>query len=477
MAVAEVQIGPRSPDQFAPLVGPERMAGFLEAAQRLREHLSGRVVWNVNSTASGGGVAELLRSLVAYTLGTGVDGRWVVVQGTPEFFGITKRVHHALHGSPGDGSALDTHARSVYEEVLRQNVPEIASLIGPNDIVLLHDPQTAGMIPHIARTGARVVWRCHIGADQANEETEQGWEFLAPYLEAAHAFVFTREAYVPSVCEGDRAEVIPPTIDPLSPKNQEIAPETTRAILTHTGIIHGPGKPGPRRFLREDGSPGHVDRPAEVLRSGPAPGWETPLVVQVSRWDPLKDPLGVMQGFTRYVNGEVPGRPELVLAGPQVSSVSDDPEGEIVYRQVVEAWRALPDADRRRVHLVSLPMEDVEENAAIVNAIQRHAAVVVQKSLCEGFGLTVSEAMWKGRAVIASAVGGIQDQIDDEVNGLLLQDPGDLEAFGGILTRLLSDRALANTLGQAARERVRERFLVLQSLERWGDLIERLDRS
>ncbi|MEE8559080.1 MAG: glycosyltransferase [Myxococcota bacterium] len=213
------------------------------------------------------------------------------------------------------------------------------------------------------------------------------------------------------------------------------------------------------------------------MRSGPAPDWETPLVVQVSRWDPLKDPLGVMQGFTRHVNGEGPGRPQLVLAGPQVSAVSDDPEGEIVYRQVVEAWRALPDADRSRVHLVSLPMEDVEENAAIVNTIQRHAAVVVQKSLCEGFGLTVAEAMWKGRAVAGSAVGGIQDQIDHGVNGLLLQDPEDLEAFGGILTQLLSDRALANTLGQAARERVRERYLGLQSLERWGDLIERLDRS
>jgi trehalose synthase len=197
------------------------------------------------------------------------------------------------------------------------------------------------------------------------------------------------------------------------------------------------------------------------------------LVVQVSRWDALKDPVGVVNGFARLTERDEGGA-ELVLAGPNVHAVADDPEGAQVYGEVCAAWRALPHAARRRVHLAALPMTDVAENGAIVNALQRHAAVVVQKSLQEGFGLVVSEAMWKGRAVVASAVGGIQDQIEHGVSGLLLKDPTDLGAFADALQRLLLDPAERDRLGQNAQRRVREHFLGPGSLLAYAGLIGRL---
>ncbi len=178
----------------------------------------------------------------------------------------------------------------------------------------------------------------------------------------------------------------------------------------------------PPVYVREDGAPGRVDRGADILHVGRAPRWDTPLVVQVSRWDRLKDHLGVMRGFARL--GPINGT-RLVLAGPAVTGVADDPEGPAVLGELTRAWRALPHETRHHVQIVSLPVVDVQENAAMVNALQRHATIVVQKSLEEGFGLTVTEAMWKGRPVVASAVGGIVDQIDDGRDGLLLHDPPD----------------------------------------------------
>jgi trehalose synthase len=248
-----------------------------------------------------------------------------------------------------------------------------------------------------------------------------------------------------------------------------------RAILTQTGLIQSPSVGG-GAFIREDGTPGRVDRVAEVLRDGPAPSWETPLVVQVSRWDRLKDPIGVMQGFCRVDPTALHGA-ILVLAGPSARSVADDPEGVAVFDEAVAAWRALPDEARRRVQLASLPTADVDENAAIVNALQRHATVIVQKSLHEGFGLTVTEAMWKGRPVVASAVGGIRDQLDDGAQGLLLADPRDLDGLAAALARLLGDPALCRRMGEAGQARVRDRYLGIDSLLRYGGLIERLDAA
>jgi len=464
-------------DRYATLLSEQDMRRVTARIASLRAQLSSRVVWNVSSTAVGGGVAEMVRSLLAYARGAGVDARWVVIQGPAEFFRITKRLHNAIHGSVGDGSVLGEAERRLFERVNEQNAAELAPMVRPRDIVIVHDPQPAGMIPALLLRGAHVVWRCHIGHDRVNADVEAAWQFLAPYVRGAHAYVFSRAAYVPvSHLDALRAVVIPPSIDPFSAKNQRLDSECVRSILTRIGLIQSIAPPGECTFTREDGSPGRVDRLADVIREGEPPMETAPLVVQVSRWDRLKDPSGVLAGFARLDDARAHGA-HLVLAGPSVRGVSDDPEGAGVLAALIDQWRRLPDALRRRVHLASLPTLEVDENAAMVNALQRHATVVVQKSLNEGFGLTVAEAMWKYKPVIASRVGGIVDQIDHGVQGLLLDDPTDLDGFADAIAQVLGDPARARLMGDRGHQRVLESYLGLESLLRYGALIERLDQA
>jgi trehalose synthase len=474
--LTEVRVGVQPLERFAQVLGEGDVRGALRVGVAMRKRLEGRVVWNVNSTAVGGGVAEMLPPLLGYTRSLGIDTRWVVIRGDADFFRVTKRLHHALHGSIGDGSALGDAEHEIYEATLRPCGLDLEGLARAGDFVVLHDPQTAGLAPRLRAAGCRVIWRCHIGADEPGPEVERGWAFLTRYLAGIPAFVFSRQAYVPEVCDHGKSHIITPSIDVFSAKNQEMSEECVRTILVHTGFVEGPPPAEPdHTFVRDDGSPSRVARRATVVRMGRPASWETPLVVQVSRWDPLKDPIGVMKGFVRLIDGECPARAELVLAGPDVTRVSDDPEGPAMFQGVVDAWGALPEGARNRIHLASIPTDDVEENAAIVNALQRHASVVVQKSLREGFGLTVTEAMWKGRPVIGSAIGGIQDQIVDGVSGVLLKDPLDLESFASQLRELLGDAALRAKIGGAARERVREEFLGMSHLIKYARLFEQLD--
>jgi len=472
--MSEVMVPARDIGRFGALLGEKALVEVRAAARTVLERLAGGAIWNVNSTAVGGGVAEMLHPLIGYSRGLGLDARWVVIAGSDEFFTVTKRIHHHLHGERGDGGPLGNEQRRLYEDTLRADSVELAARIRPDDVVILHDPQTAGMAPAMMRAGAKVVWRCHIGHDKRGPEIERGWAFLRPYLAEVPRVIFSRRSYVPAFLAGDRAAIIPPSIDAFSPKNEDLADDAVRAILVQVGLVEGPPPSGARpEFTRSDGTPGRVERPVDVVRLGGAPAWETPLVVQVSRWDPLKDMVGVLRGFA-LTSARAPGA-ELVLAGPNVQGVADDPEGPAVFAEVLAAWRALPDDARQKVHLANLPTNDLEENAAIVNALQRHAAVVVQKSLHEGFGLTVTEAMWKGRAVVASAVGGIQDQIEDGVSGVLLPDPTDLDAFAEVLGRLLADPQTLARLGKGARERVRSKFLGLRHLLQYGDLLAAWD--
>jgi trehalose synthase len=452
----EVRVGPISPERLRDVLEPGDWEDFERAIGQGREVLEGRVVWMVNSTAAGGGVAEMLRSFLAYTRGAGVNVRWMVMSGTPEFFRVTKRIHNMVHGSPGDGGSLGEAEREVFEAVCDANAEHVATVVRPDDIVLLHDPQTAAMVPRMKATGAHVVWRSHIGAEEPSERVRAAWDFLGGYLKQADACIFSRHAYVPEWANALRTEIIQPSIDVFSAKNQDLDADTVRSILGHVGLVVDHDGGPPPTYTREDGTPGRVDRMCDVLSTGPPPSHDVPLVVQVSRWDRLKDHMGVMMGFAEHV---LHPEAHLILAGPNVTAVADDPEGAEVLEEVAEAWRGLPHTRRSRVHIACLPMADIEENGAIVNALQRHATVVVQKSLAEGFGLTVAEAMWKARPIVASAVGGIQDQIQDGVTGLLLDDAGDLEEFGRLVMRLLADPSLAAGLGARARELVRSQFL------------------
>ena len=314
-------------------------------------------------------------------------------------------------------------------------------------------------------TGAAVVWRCHVGLDLPNDLARRAWDFLRPYIEDADAYVFSRREFVWEGLPTERTWVVAPSIDAFSPKNQDLPRAAVDSILATVGLAEGDTHSP--SFVREDGTPGRVDHAAELFQDRPL-SLGTRVLTQVSRWDRLKDPVGVLRGFAEHVaDPDV----HLVLAGPAVEAVSDDPEGAEVLVEVQREREALSARVRERVHLACLPMVDVEENAAIVNAVQRRSHVVAQKSRAEGFGLTVAEAMWKARPVIATRRGGIQDQIVDGESGILIDDPDDLDAFGRACDALLGDPARAERIGGAARERVRERFLGTRSLL---DYFERL---
>jgi trehalose synthase len=390
-----------------------------------------------------------------------------VISGDAGFFAITKRLHNQIHGDPA-GGPLGAAEAGHYAQTLAANAVELAARVRPGDVVLLHDPQTAGLAAPLAQAGARVVWRCHIGVDWEDKVTRAGWDFLRPHLAAAEACVFSRRTYVPSWIPAGKAWIIPPSIDPFSPKNQQLADGTVRAVLVKLGVLDDGAAPMvPATFVRRDGGQDVITRPAVIVGEGrPGPG--DPVLVQVSRWDRLKDMAGVMRGFADYVAPG--GEGYLVLAGPAVKDVSDDPEGAAVYGECLLQWRDLSPAARMRILLVTLPLDDIDENAAMVNALQRHATVIAQKSLAEGFGLTVAEGMWKGRPVIGSAVGGIIDQIA-EGTGILLPDPADLAAFGSAARLLLADQEQAARMGQAAHAHVREQYVGDMHLLRYARLL------
>jgi trehalose synthase len=473
MQLAEVDIQPLDPARLAPLIGPERAAHFAEVAEAARHRLADRRVINVNSTAVGGGVAEMLQTLLAYACGAGIDTRWLVIEGDPAFFAITKRIHNGIYGSPGDGGPLDAAERSHYESVLAQNAEDLRTRVRPGEFVLLHDPQTAGLVEAAQEIGARAIWRCHIGSDGPNEWTERAWSFLRPYIEGADAFVFSRAEFAPPWLDGERVHVIPPSLDPFSTKNQAIPARNVRPLLAYVGLLDGALGTPMVSFTRRGGELGRVQRFADVLENGPATPGHAPMVLQASRWDRVKDMSGVMKGFAEHVDPAL--RAHLILTGPAVHGVSDDPEAGQVLLECMQAWAELPHTVRHRVHLSCIPMTDPDEAAMMVNALQRHASVVVQKSLAEGFGLTVTEGMWKARPIVASAVGGIPDQVVHGEQGFLVEDPRDLATFGAYVERLLVDTDYADELGRNGRRRVQEEFLGDRHLEQYATLLASLD--
>jgi trehalose synthase len=439
--IQRVELSPTPLERYRPLLGDDAFATFRTALHDLAAAADGRVVWNVNSTGRGGGVAELLGALIPYDMAAGVDERWVVIEGSPEFFAVTKKIHTLLHGVAPDGGRLSTDERRVYEETLAPNASALLEVMSRGDVALLHDPQTAGLVPALTEHGIKVVWRCHIGVDEPDATVRETWRVLSPYLSTASAVVFSREAYVWEGCDRSRVRIIAPCIDPFTSKNRDLGDEEVRSVLAQARVIEP--VPASARF-----------------------------VMQVSRWDRLKDPVGVLRMFAHHVAQFADGW--LVLAGPQVTSVADDPEQPEILAEVQAAMETFDRTVRDRIVIAQIPMRDLEANALIVNALQRRASVVLQKSVAEGFGLTVAEAMWKSRPVVASRVGGIEDQIQNGKNGLLIDDPMDLPAFGSAVVSLLADPQRAAELGRRARERVISDFLAPRHLVQQAELVSSL---
>jgi trehalose synthase len=468
--VSEVEIAAVDPQRFASVLSDEQMTAMRAAIEAARVLLHGRTVWNVNSTAKGGGVAEMLASLLPYACGAGVETRWLVIGGDDQFFTITKRIHNRLHGAAGDGAGLDDDDRRHYEKVLAVQAEQLKQMMGPGDIAILHDPQTAGMAPLLADAGISVICRCHVGLDTPNQEARDTWSFLLPYVCRADRCVFSRRAFAWEGLDEARIRVVAPSIDPFSAKNYEMDDASVHAVLVSAGVIDD-GDDNAAAYTRFDGGSARIEHRATLVEASRV-DTETPLVVQISRWDRLKDPLGVLEAFAQGVVGTCDAH--LMLAGPSVAEVGDDPEGKEAYEEVERAWKALAEDVRARIHLTCLPMADREENAAMVNALQRRADVVVQKSLAEGFGLTVAEAMWKSRPVVASRIGGIQDQIEDGTSGILLDDPHDREAFAAAVCSLLLDSERADRMGKEAHARVQREFLGSRHLAQYVEICAEL---
>jgi trehalose synthase len=396
-------------EDYEPIVG----RGNIEELKILASKLSGKVILNINSTFSGGGVAEILSHMVPLFSQLGVDAHWDVIRGDKTFFEVTKKLHNALHGKDEQISLEDM---SIFKETSKRNIEELP-LYG--DIIFIHDPQPVALIERRKERGRKWIWRCHI---DLSKPTKVSWSFIQPWVVQYDAVVFSAPAF------SHRLHIpqffIPPSIDPISDKNKELPPETIDAVLAEYAIPT-----------------------------------DKPLIVQVSRFDYLKDPVGVIQAF-KQVRKNIDCR--LVLAG---GTATDDPESDRVLAEVID--EADGDSD---IHVLSIPTgSDVE-----INALQRAATVIVQKSLKEGFALTISEALWKAKPVVASAVGGIPLQIRHKLTGLLSHN---IESTAYAIKELLSNLQYAKWLGENGREHVKRNFLITRHLKDYMLLFLAVDRS
>ncbi len=389
-----VPVEPKALRAYRDIVPKSILERLSETARRLR----GARILHINATPHGGGVAELLRGTVPLMRDLGIIADWRIIAGDHEFFRITKTIHNALQGNP---VGLSRHDEEIYERTVESNA---ALLDGAYDFIVVHDPQPAALPTFRSPRSGRWIWRCHIDTSKPNPEV---WRFLCRFLSVYDAAVFTLDDFVPTDLPIERVRTIPVAIDPLSPKNLDVGERLARSVIEWLGL-----------------------------------STEHPMLAQVARFDPWKDPLGVVRAY-REVRRNVP-RLQLALVG---AMVADDPEGQKIRDEVVREA-----ADDPLIHIISSGVGNLE-----VNAIQRTADVCVQKSLREGFGLVVSEALWKETPVVAGRVGGIPLQIEDGVSGFLVSS---VEECADRILRLLEDRALARRLAKRGRETVRERFLL-----------------
>jgi trehalose synthase len=388
--------------------------GLMDQIRALAEPLAGKRVLHLSATAFGGGVAEILYTLVPLMRDAGLETEWRIIQGQDEFFDVTKAIHNGLQGAP---RTLTADEQEIFRRYNRDNAE---ALEGEFDFVVVHDPQPAGVIEHAREASQRWIWRCHIDLSSPNTQV---LDFLRPWLASYDATVFHRQAYVPGSNGLPPAYIWPPAIDPLTPKNMALSAEDAAYIVDQFGI--------------------DVDRP---------------LVSQISRFDPWKDPLGVIEAW-RLLRGRHAGV-QLGLVG---SMAHDDPEGWDYYNQTVAAAQGDPD-----IFILS-NLNNV--GSVEVNAFQVHSAALIQKSIREGFGLTVTEGLWKGRPMVAGRAGGIVDQVQDGETGFLVESVAECaEALNAILERPADARAMA----LRGKEYVRKNFLSPRLLRDWLALFNRL---
>ncbi len=453
------------------------------AARQVVPLLSGRTLWMVNSTARGGGVAEMLPAKVGILRDLGVATEWVAIDSEdPAFFSLTKRIHNLIHGEGETG--FDAADREVYESVNRRNAEWLLSRVRPGDIVAVHDPQPMPLAGFLAeRVDVECVWRCHIGVDESTPRTRAAWEFLRPYAGAYRSAIFSAPEYIPDYF-ANRATVIHPALDPLTCKNREISVHKIATVMANSALSVNPGP-----VL----SPPYGEVAQRLLPSGqfaPANMAEDiglvhrPIVAQISRWDRLKGFAPLMTAFARLktrlwsdgTTDPVEHRRlelvRLVLAGPRQDSIADDPEGVEVLGDLVERYRSLDPMTQRDLALLILPMGSRDENALMINAIQRTSSIVVQNSTREGFGLTVTEAMWKGIPVLSNrrAVGP-RLQVRDGLDGCLIDDPTNPDALAEVLRAMLAAPRDRDRWGRSARRHAHQEFLIFTQLERWLQLL------
>jgi trehalose synthase len=452
-------------------------------AAMLVPRVGDRKIWIVNSAAHGGGVAEMLPMQAVLLRELGVNAHWAVMKPRPEeFFRLTKHLHNLIHGD-GD-PRLGPADRRLYEAVSRATAKQLRAHVGKEDILIVHDPQPLGAGALLKRDlRVRMIWRCHIGLDRHTPATRSAWEFLKPYAEVYDQAVFSAPEYIPDFLSG-RTSIIHPALDPLSHKNRSLSPHKLVGVLCNAGLSrsHGPVLTPPfsatAQRLQPDGTFGPAAEPNEIGLL------YRPIVAQISRWDRLKGFGPLLEGFLalkRRLNDGTRRWPprqrrrlqilRLVMAGPDPSSIQDDPEAEEMLEGLRHRYCQLQPAQQQDVVLLTLPMVSRKHNALMVNALQRCATVVAQNSIREGFGLTATEAMWKAVPVMGTRACGLRQQIRDGVDGRLVSDPDDPEEIARVLTEMLCDPCQQEAWGRNAQLRVHREFLVFSQLSRWLRLL------
>ena len=448
--------------------------------------LCDKTVWMINSTANGGGVAEMMPKMAGLLRQLGIRTQWLVFSPENEaFFQLTKRIHNLIHdvGTPG----FTADEKALYEAASKAAADQLETMISPGDIMVVHDPQPLGAGAElIARRGIRSIWRCHIGLDKQTPQTEAAWRFLKPYAEIYDHAVFSAPEYVPSFF-GDKTSIITPAIDPLSQKNRDILNLELISILYKGGILQN----GHHRHLNPSWKRKalRLNVNGKFIRTRPDDGFELlfrPTVTQVSRWDRLKGWHSLIEAFValkrKYRNN---GRKkssqdlrmsatQLVLAGPEPAAVQDDPEGKGVLDDLRTYYKSLPPEDQKDISILSLPMSSRRQNHLMVNALQSCSSMVVQNSLQEGFGLTATEAMWKRIPVLGTKACGLRRQIRDGREGFLTTNPSDPKEVAANIERMLVKPKRLEKWGRRAQKRVHKNFLIFNQIEKWMQCLDQL---